>query len=51
VTVDSGTAVRAPRVNDKRVDEEDRQAVLLEDLAGVRATLAEGTVSCGNSSA
>jgi hypothetical protein len=39
VTVGSGTVpVRAPRVNDKRVDEEtgEAQAVQLEDPAGVR---------------
>ena len=44
VTVGSGTVpIRAPRVNDKRVDEETRgaQAVQLEDPAGVRAAVAK----------
>ena len=44
VTVGSGTLpVRAPRVNDKRVEEEtgERPAVLIEDPAGVRQAVAE----------
>jgi mutator family transposase len=45
VTVGAGTVpIRAPRVNDKRVDEETRgaQAVRLEDPACVRAAIADG---------
>ncbi len=44
VTVGSGTIpVRAPRVNDKRVDEDRRaRAVQLQDPAGVRQSVAEG---------
>jgi putative transposase len=43
VTVGSGTVpVRAPRVNDKRVDEEGAQAVWLADPAEVRTTVTEG---------
>ncbi len=45
VTVGSGTiAIRAPRVNDKRIEETDRgaQAVQLADSARLRQALAEG---------
>jgi putative transposase len=45
VTIGTGTAaVRAPRVNDKRVEEEtgQRKRVQFEDPGGVRAPVAEG---------